>query len=170
MSVLDQEPQETSLDVDSLGLAPDDGWNAHYIDGEWTDGDGETLDVMDPATQSSIGQVLAGTETDVDAAFDAATAAQSNWSDRPPQARVQTLATVQHLIDDYEEELATLFAVECGGPRNKAEIESELAQSQLQVAQGLAFQISGSQKESAIEGKENLIEREPVGTVGAITP
>lgn len=170
MSVLDQERQETPLDADSLDLAPDEGWNAHYIDGEWTNSDGDTLEIIDPTAQSAIGHVPAGTETDVDAAFDAATSAQSGWSDRPPQFRVQVLATVQDLIDEYEDELTTLFAVECGGPRNKAEIESELAQSQLQVAQSLAFQVSGSQKESVIEGKENLIERDPVGTVGAITP
>lgn len=170
MSVVDQERQDTSLDPDTFDLAPDAGWNAHYIDGEWVGADGDTLDIVNPSIQSAIGQVPAGSEEDVDAAFDAATVAQERWADRPPQARVTILDTVQHRIDEYEEELTTLFAVECGGPRNKAEIESELAQSQLQVAQGLAFQASGSQKESAIEGKENLIERDPVGTVGAITP
>lgn len=45
MSVLDQECPVTSRDVDPPEISPDNGRNAHYIGGEWTAGDGDTLDV-----------------------------------------------------------------------------------------------------------------------------
>lgn len=79
MSVLDQECPVTSREGDSPELSPDNGPNANYIGGEWTAGDGGTLDVINPATRSTIGEVPAGTESDVDAAFEAATAVRSDW-------------------------------------------------------------------------------------------
>lgn len=120
----------TSRDVDSPDISPDNRRNAHYIGGEWTAGNGDRLGVINPTTRSTIGEVPDGAESDADAAFEAATAVQSDLRYRQPQSRVQTLATVQRLLDEYEEELTTLFAVECGGPRNRADIESKLAQSQ----------------------------------------
>ncbi|RBI60156.1 aldehyde dehydrogenase [halophilic archaeon] len=158
-------------DIDAFDLAPAGGWNALFVDGEWVSaGDRDTIDIVNPATQDSIGAVPAGTEAGVDEAYAAAEAAQSEWAARPPQARAEIVENARHLLDDYHDELIELFAVECGGIRLKGEIELDLVRNMMRMSEGLPFQLNGGHKAATIPGKESLIRREPLGVVGAITP
>lgn len=69
-------------------LSIDADWNALYIDGEWTAADGDaTISVEDPSTRETVAEVPAGTEADVDAAYEAAAAAQTEWEGRTPAGR-----------------------------------------------------------------------------------
>jgi aldehyde dehydrogenase (NAD+) len=85
MSALDIDLADEFVDVEALSLAPDEGWNALYVDGEWVAAGGrETIDVLDPSTRSTLTTVPAGTDRDVDEAFAAAERAQAEWARRPP--------------------------------------------------------------------------------------
>lgn len=155
----------------TLELAPPDGWAAMFVDGEWTVGEGDdTTPVVNPTTREEIGSVPSATETDVDRAYEAADAAQEAWAERPLQERVQVVEDARRLVDEYETDLVRLLAVECGGTQLKAGIELDLARRMMRVSEGLAFELDGGHKDSVVPGKENVVEREPVGTVGAITP
>ncbi|MDQ3786507.1 MAG: aldehyde dehydrogenase family protein, partial [Actinomycetota bacterium] len=44
---------------------------AHFVNGSFTDSDGERIDVINPATEEVIGSVPAGTQSDADAAVQA---------------------------------------------------------------------------------------------------
>ncbi|WP_044958014.1 aldehyde dehydrogenase family protein, partial [Halarchaeum acidiphilum] len=67
---------EFSIDAD---------WDALYIDGEWRASEsGDTIDVEDPSTRERIATVPAATESDVDAAYEAAARAHEEWAEAPP--------------------------------------------------------------------------------------
>jgi aldehyde dehydrogenase (NAD+) len=53
----------------------------HFINGEWVESTGnETEDVINPATEESIGQISLGTKEDLDKAVQAAKAALPTFS------------------------------------------------------------------------------------------
>ncbi|WP_254769288.1 aldehyde dehydrogenase family protein [Salinilacihabitans rarus] len=157
--------------VDDLDIAPEDGWNALYLDGEWVPaGEREEIPVENPATREPITSVPSGTEADVDEAMAVAERAQDAWAERPPQERAAVVSRACRLIEEYADDLATLFAVECGGVDLKAQFETQLAQGTMEVGAGLAMRDGGRRAESVTPGKENLLVREPAGVVGVITP
>ncbi|USZ67799.1 aldehyde dehydrogenase family protein [Halorussus salilacus] len=157
--------------LDALELAPVTGWNAHYVDGEWRPRENrDTLDVMNPATREPVGAVPAGTDADVEEAYAAADAARRAWAERTPDERASVVADARELVDAYREEFVHLFAVECGGARLKADIELDLTGGTMSVAEDLADSFGTDERESVVEGKRNLLTREPAGVVGVISP
>ncbi|WP_455449885.1 aldehyde dehydrogenase family protein [Natrinema thermotolerans] len=157
--------------VDDLEIAPETGWNALYLDGEWVPaGDRDLIDVENPATRTSLTTVPSGTEDDVDEAYAIAEEAQAEWAQRPPQERAGIVSEACRLLGEYADDLETLFAVECGGVGLKADFETQLAQGTMEVGAGLAMRDGGRRKDSVTPGKENLLVREPAGVVGVITP
>ncbi|ELZ06861.1 aldehyde dehydrogenase family protein [Natrialba aegyptia] len=163
-------PAEESA-VDELDIAPENGWNALYLDGEWVPaGDRDLIEVENPATRTPLTRVPSSTEDDVDEAYAIADEAQAAWANRPPQERAGIVADACALLGEYAADLATLFAVECGGVQLKADFETQLAQGTMEVGSGLAMRDGGRRKESVTPGKENLLVREPAGVVGVITP
>ncbi|WP_135852769.1 aldehyde dehydrogenase family protein [Halorussus salinus] len=164
----------TPRDLDELGFAPSEGWNAVYVDGEWrAQGDRSGLDVVDPTRRAAVGTVPAGTDEDVDAAYAAAESAQEAWADRTPEERASVVADARELVAAYHDEFAHLFAVECGGARLKAEIELDLTKATMAVAEDVADAADPTdtdEYDSNVEGKRNLVFREPAGVVGVISP
>ncbi|ELZ12274.1 Aldehyde Dehydrogenase [Halovivax asiaticus JCM 14624] len=159
------------IDVDGLDIAPEHGWNGLYLDGEWVAaGDRDLIDVENPATGETLTSVPSGTVSDVDEAYASAERAQTEWASRPPQERAAIVSEACDRLGDYADDLATLFAVECGGVRLKADFETQLAQGTMTVGAGLAMRDGGRRKDSVTPGKENLLVREPAGVVGVITP
>ncbi len=97
-------------------------------------------------------------------------AAQTDWAERTPEERAQVVADARELLAEYHEDLVDLFAVECGGARLKAEIELDLTAGTMEVAEGMADSFGTEEHESVIDGKRNLVTREPTGVVGVISP
>ncbi|WP_276301686.1 aldehyde dehydrogenase family protein [Halorussus lipolyticus] len=158
-------------ELDSLELAPDEGWNALYVDGDWRpQGDREDLDVVDPTARDAVGTVPAGTEEDVDEAYAVADAAQPEWAEVAPEERAAVVASARELVETYHEDFARLFAVECGGSRLKAEIELDLTKGTMAVAEDLADSFETEEREAIVDGKRNLLFREPTGVIGVISP
>ncbi len=183
------ESDSSAASLDGLELAPESGWNAIHVDGEWRpQGDRDAHDVVDPTARAPVGSVPASTRDDVDEAYRAADAAQREWADRSPEERAGIVADARELVAEYREEFAHLFAVECGGARLKAEIELDLTEGTMEVAEGFADAAEADsglndaasadgvaaegveERESVIDGKRNLVFREPAGVVGVISP
>lgn len=157
--------------VGNLPLAPDEGWEALYLNGEWTStGDRETFDDENPATREVITPIPAGTTDDVDAAYDAAAAAQEEWAERPPQARAAVVADAVEYVGAHEDEIRELIAVEAGGSAVKSRIELDIATGMMREAAGFPNRAQGTTADSVIPGKENTVKREPVGVVTVISP
>jgi aldehyde dehydrogenase (NAD+) len=149
----------------------DADWDELYIGGEWrASSDGETIAVEDPSTRETVAHVAAGTDDDVDAAYEAAVEAQTEWGKTPPAARQEVIQDMLHALDERSEEIIELLAAEAGGARGMGETSVHLAEDQAAEAATLPRRMKGEHISSNIPGKENLVQREPQGVVTVITP
>ncbi|WP_226021950.1 aldehyde dehydrogenase family protein [Halomicrobium salinisoli] len=152
-------------------LSVDADWNVLYLDGEWTAGESdEAIPVEDPSTRERFTEVPAATEADVDAAYEAAAAAQAEWAEQPPAQRQAVVQQLLEAVHEYEEEIADLLAHEVGGSRIMGETSVKIASDHLSEAATLPRRMKGEHAESNIPGKENLVQREPKGVVTVISP
>ncbi|USZ69484.1 aldehyde dehydrogenase family protein [Halorussus salilacus] len=148
-----------------------DDWNALYIDGEWVEpGDRDELGVENPATRERVTTVPAGTEDDVDRAYDAAVAAQSAWADRPADERAEVIERAGELLDDHRDDILEALAVESGSANTKAFAEWQTARGMVDHAVGFADDLTTETSDSMIPGKTNEVQRIPKGVVTVISP
>ncbi|ELZ13629.1 aldehyde dehydrogenase [Halovivax asiaticus JCM 14624] len=154
-----------------LPLSPDSGWTALYRDGEWIDRDDrDTIDVTNPYTRDTIARVSAGTPDDVDEAYRAAERAQGSWAEQPPQRRAGVVTRALRLLEDHWDDVVELLAIESGSASVKAVAELQTAKGMMQQAASYPFTMTGQHRDSIVPGKENVVERVPVGVVGVISP
>jgi len=154
---------------DDLSIEAD--WNALYVGGEWRESEsGETIDVEDPSTREVVTQVPAGTEADVDAAYEAAADAQTAWAEHPPAAREQAVKDFLQALNEHREEVIELLTTEIGGTRAMGETSMQISNDHGAEAATLARRMKGEHAESNIPGKENIVQREPAGVVTVISP
>jgi len=152
-------------------LSIDADWEQQYVDGEWQHvSERERIEVENPATQELITEVPAASVADVDEAYDAATKAQTDWASTPPQERARVLRRVGELMEEHEEEIREILAIEGGSTVPKQDIEFNGTVTLVYDTAQFPFRVSGRHAESKIPGKENLVRREPAGIVGVITP
>lgn len=146
-------------------------WNKLYLDGEWVPSEGgEEIGVEDPSTREEIVRVPAGVEADVDAAYEAAAAAQKEWERAPPAERERVAQNFARLLREYEDEIIDLLAHEAGGSRIMGETSVRIASDQAAEAATFPRRAKGEQVDSNIPGKENLVRRVPEGVVTVISP
>src|SRR5438045_4353526 len=89
----------------------------NYVGGEWVDSvDGETMDVLNPATEDVIATVPRGSQADVDRAVDAARKALPEWLETTPGERAEVLLALAELIDEHAEELVEIESRNTGKP------------------------------------------------------
>ncbi|WP_433631107.1 aldehyde dehydrogenase family protein [Halomicrococcus sp. NG-SE-24] len=149
----------------------DADWNELYVGGEWREAsNGETIAVEDPSTRETVAHVPAGTEEDVDAAYEAAVEAQTEWEQAPPAAHEEVIQDLLHALEQHSEEIIDLLAHEAGGTRGMGETSIHLAADQAAEAATLPRRMKGEHVSSNIPGKENVVQREPQGVVTVITP
>lgn len=139
-----------------------------YIDGQWVGPvkSKATLDVVNPATEESIGKIALGDQADVDAAVAAARRAFNGYSQT---TREERMALLQRIIGAYQKrmpEVATTISAEMGAPMSLAKAAQAPTglghfASMLEVLKGYEF-------EEDI-GKTRVV-KEPAGVCGFITP
>lgn len=138
----------------------------HYIDGTWTEGTGDVIDVFSPATEEKIGSVPAGTPEDVDAAVEAARRAFGEWSATSPSTRAELLETCATRLGGLTEHLSTLITAELGAPvATSGRVNVGLSTRQLLAT---AEALREMPEHTVLDN--SLIVRDPIGPVGAITP
>jgi aldehyde dehydrogenase (NAD+) len=149
----------------------DGDWNALYLDGEWVEaGDRDTIEVENPATRERVAEVPAGTEEDVDRAYEAAAEAQEEWAALPPQKRTQVVEAAVDLLDEHRDDILESLAIEAGSANAKGFAEWQTARGITQQAAGFPFEMAGEIKDSMIPGKDNEVQQLPKGVVGVISP
>jgi len=164
---MSEQPSTTG----ASNLSIDADWSELYIDGEWRAAESGALsEVENPATREVVAEVPEGGEADVDAAYEAAAAAQDEWANTTPDERARVVRTVAQLLEEYEDEICDLLAIESGGTKPRQAIEHGGAVTFVHDAASFAFRMSGRHNQSKIPGKENIVQRDPVGTVGVISP
>ena len=82
----------------------------NYIDGSWVKAaESDTLPVTNPATGEPLGRVPLSSGDDVARAVAAAGHAFPAWRNTPVAERVQVLFRLKALLEQHQEELATLM-------------------------------------------------------------
>ena len=143
------------------------------IGGQITDAaSGKTFATVNPATGQELAQIAECDATDVDAAVAAARAAVDNgpWGAMAPADRRRLMIRFANLIDANTAELATLEALEGGKPvADTSTIDLpetvEAIRWHAEAADKIYDQISPSGP-----GVVSMIEREPLGVIGAVLP
>ena len=93
--------------------------DAIYVNGKWVPASGDgRIEVVNPATEQTIGSVPVGTKEDVNAAISAARSAFSSWSKSSISDRQGYLYAISSAIADRGEEIAQLITSEVGTPIN----------------------------------------------------
>ena len=138
-----------------------------YIDGAWVPpAKPATRDVINPATEQSIGKISMGSAEDVDRAVKAARKAFESWSQTTREERIAVLEKIIAVFKTRYDELAQTISTEMGAPiwLSKA---AQAATGMAHFAQALEVLKTFHFEEP--RGK-TMILREPVGVVGMITP
>jgi malonate-semialdehyde dehydrogenase (acetylating)/methylmalonate-semialdehyde dehydrogenase len=143
----------------------------NYIGGEWRRPlSGESAEVRNPATGELLGLVPLGDAGDVAAAAEAAAAAFPRWRATPPGERIQYLFRLKQLLEDNFEDLARTITMENG--KTLAESRGELRRGieNVEVACGIPMLMQGYNLEDVAPGIDEIMIRQPLGVVAAITP
>ena len=87
------------------------------VGGEWVDAvEGETQEVLNPATGETIAEVPRGSQADVDRAVEAAKRALPEWRETTPQERSELLLRLADAVEAHAEELARIESQNVGKP------------------------------------------------------
>jgi malonate-semialdehyde dehydrogenase (acetylating) / methylmalonate-semialdehyde dehydrogenase len=142
-----------------------------YFGGEWRRSPAtEFADVVNPATAERLARVPVGTRADVDAAVRAASAAYPAWRRTPPEDRIQYLFKLKQLLEDHIEELARICTQENGKTLAESRAELRRAIENVEVACGIPTLMQGYNLEDVASGIDEMMIRQPLGVVAAITP
>jgi aldehyde dehydrogenase (NAD+) len=132
---------------------------------------GETIDVLDPATESVIAQVPRGTAEDVDRAVAWARQAVDarSWLDLAPYQRARMMFKFAELIRENADRLARLESTDVGKPLAQARGDVEFASRLLEYFAGIADKLYGKTVPlDATKFDYTLVE--PVGVTAHIVP
>src|SRR5487761_821183 len=139
--------------------------------GKWLPSDGhEFVDVVNPATSETLAQVPVGTATDVNAAVEAASAAFPDWRRTPPEDRIQYLFRLKEVLEDHIDEIARITTAENGKTLAESRAELRRAIENVEVACGIPILMQGYNLEDIARGIDEMMNRQPLGVVAAITP
>jgi succinate-semialdehyde dehydrogenase/glutarate-semialdehyde dehydrogenase len=142
-----------------------------YIDGEWRDAaSGQTIDVVNPATQKKLGTVPRMGTAETRTAIAAANAAWPDWARRTAKERAGILKRWHDLMMANQEDLATLMTAEQGKPLAESKGEIAYAASFIEWFAEEGKRLYGDVIPGHQPDKRIVVLRQPIGVVAAITP
>jgi len=126
--------------------------------------------VINPANGEKLACVPLGAKKDLDAAVETAVSAFPKWRRTPPEERIQYLFKLKQLLERHLEELAQICTEENG--KTLAESRAELGRTieNVEVACGIPTLMQGYNLEDVAAGIDEMMIRQPLGVVAAITP
>ncbi|HET9324601.1 MAG TPA: gamma-aminobutyraldehyde dehydrogenase [Gaiellaceae bacterium] len=143
----------------------------NLVGGKWVDAvEGETAEIINPATGETIAEVPQGSQADVDRAVEAAKKAWAEWREAIPQERSELLLKLADLIDEHTEELAEIESRNVGKPIAAARDEMPVSSDNIRFFAGAARVLEGRATGEYMKGYTSMVRREPVGIVGQIAP
>jgi malonate-semialdehyde dehydrogenase (acetylating) / methylmalonate-semialdehyde dehydrogenase len=144
---------------------------ANYISGEWRRGASTTpAEIVNPATSEALASLQLAERSDVAAAVAAAAAAFPGWRRTPAQERIQYLFRFKQLLHERGEEIARTLTMENGKTLTEARAEMQRGIENVEVACGIPSLMQGYNLEDVASGIDEIMIRQPLGVVAAITP
>ena len=138
-----------------------------YINGEWVDPvDPKHLDVINPATEETIGKIAMGNSKDVDKAVAAAKEAFESFSQTSKEERLALMGKILEVYQSRYDEIAETISSEMGAPLWL----SKAAQAATGAGHfGTFMEVLKNYNFDEDKGTTRL-RKEPVGVCGLITP
>lgn len=127
------------------------------------------IPVTSPMTGETIGDLPLSTASDLNAAVEAAAAAQVSWGEIPVKERVQVLFRLKAIMDSELDRLASLVCRENGKTIEEAKASVARGIECIEFATSLPQLIPGQVLEVS-RGVECKLSRFPLGVVAGITP
>jgi len=118
-----------------------------------------TMEILNPASGESIGDVPNMSADDVDAAVERAKEARSGWLDATPGERSELLLKLADVITDNAEELAQIESRNVGKPISLAREEMPFGADNLRFFAGAARNLEGKSTGEYITGYTSMIRR-----------
>ena len=143
----------------------------NFIDGQWVGSDGDgAVRVVNPATSEVVAEVPDSVSPDVDRAVAAARRAFDGWRWLNPSVRATHLHAVADRIAAAEEPMARAITREMGKPFGEARGEVVKLAKTFHFYAEETTRSTGAVIPNEEDGYTSLVEREPIGVVGAIAP
>jgi 1-pyrroline dehydrogenase len=143
------------------------------IGGEWTDAsDGNTREILSPATGDAIADVPEGTAADVDRAVAAARKAyDETWSDATPGERMRALLKMADIVEEHGDEIGRLESENVGKVLALTMSEEiPVIADQFRFFASGARVLEGLAAGEYMKGYTSILRREPIGVAGLIAP
>jgi len=143
----------------------------NFVGGDWIQPLAtESLPVMNPATGEAMAHAPLSSASDVDRAVQAAKNAFPAWREIPPGDRIQCLFKLKNLLEEHLDDLAKTITNECGKTYEEAAGEMRRGIENVEVACGIPMMMQGYNSEDIARGIDEILIRQPLGVVAAITP
>lgn len=142
----------------------------NYINGTWVDSAAAQVSVVNPATSEVVTVVPDSDSSDVDAAVRAAHGARASWRRTNPFQRAAYLHAIADQIADAVDAIASEITLEMGKPLDEARGEVRKAGEAFHFYAEETTRTFGQIIPNSQDGFTSLVEKEPVGVVGAISP
>ncbi|SIR93258.1 malonate-semialdehyde dehydrogenase (acetylating) / methylmalonate-semialdehyde dehydrogenase [Haladaptatus litoreus] len=153
---------EIPVDIDSVH---------NYIDGEWRAPSGtDGQDIVNPATEETIAHTDFSTTSDVDEAVQTGFEAFEEWREVPVEERIQPLFRLKQLLEDHQDDIATLLVKEHGKTFQEAKGELRRGIENVEVACGIPSLMQAGHLPNAAPEIDETAVRKPLGVFTAITP
>ena len=144
---------------------------AMLIDGQWIQADdGQTIDVVNPATGELVARVPNGGAAETARAIDAAQRAMRGWRKALPKERAQVLRRLYELMLANIDDLAAIMTAEQGKPLVESRGEIQYAAGFIEWFAEEARRVYGDIIPQNVDGRRILAQKSPIGVFAAITP
>ena len=141
------------------------------INGRLVEGNGDPIDILDPATGETVATIASASDAQADAAMSTAAETFEHFRLTTPADRSALLHSIADAIEDHSVELAALESLDVGKPWPSAhDDEMPLTIDTFRFMAGAARAMSGVAAGEYVEGHTSMIRRDPVGPVAAIAP
>jgi succinate-semialdehyde dehydrogenase/glutarate-semialdehyde dehydrogenase len=141
------------------------------IDGKWSAAaDGQTLNVVNPATGDVIGRVSRAGTVDLERAALAAKRGFDVWRRMPAWDRARVMARAATLVRERADRIARVMTHEQGKPISESKNEVLRAAEAIDWFAEEAKRSYGQMIPPRGDGVANLVTHEPIGPVAAFTP
>jgi malonate-semialdehyde dehydrogenase (acetylating) / methylmalonate-semialdehyde dehydrogenase len=143
----------------------------NYRGGAWhTAVSAEALDILNPATGEHLGRVPLSSAEEVGQVVAAAANAFDGWRRTPPTERIQYLFAFKQRLEAEFEDLARTVTMEAGKTLGEARGEIRRGIENVECAAGIPSLSMGYNVEDIASGIDEMMIRQPLGVVAAITP
>jgi succinate-semialdehyde dehydrogenase/glutarate-semialdehyde dehydrogenase len=150
---------------------PATGPTSLLLDGRWVAGSaGETIAVLDPATEQVLAEVAAATPEDGLAAVDAADVAGRAWASRSPRERAEILRRAYELMTAEADRFARLIVLENGKAMADALGEVAYAAEFFRWYAEEAVRNQGTVSTSPTGANRIVVQHQPIGVALLVTP